>query len=110
MTDRFTLITGRTPEQGTSLHEGKGSAAYRRATAWVAMSPEDLARLGIEEQQLVRVRTAAGQAKLAVRSEDLPTGLLFIPMGPVANLLIGANTDGTGMPAFKGTAAEVERA
>ena len=108
MNEHFTLITGRTPEQGKGLHKGKDSEAYRSATVLVEMSAEDMARLEIEEGQVVRVRTATGQMEAPVRAGTLPPGLLFIPMGPAANVLIGTDTESTGMPPFKGLAAEVE--
>jgi formylmethanofuran dehydrogenase subunit D len=108
--EHFTLITGRTPEQGRGLHEGKGSEAYHQATTLVEMNPEDMARLGIEKGQVVWVRTETGQVEAPVRMGTLPEGLLFIPMGPAANKLIGTETEGTGMPPFKGLEAEVEPA
>ncbi len=108
LSEGFTLITGRTPEQGKALHQGKGSEPYRRATALVEMSPEDMACLGIKEGQIVQVRTAAGQVEVVVRPAPLPPGLLFIPLGPVANTLIGTGTESTGMPLFKGLAAKVK--
>jgi formylmethanofuran dehydrogenase subunit D len=108
LSEHFTLITGRTPEQGEGLHTGKDSEDYRRATALVEMNPQDMARLAVEEGQIVRVRTATGQVQVPVRSGNLPTGLVFIPMGPVANVLVGAETESTGMPPFKGLVAEVE--
>jgi len=108
LTEGFTLITGRTPEQGKGLHQGKGSEAYRDATSLVEMNLEDMARLRIEEGQTVLVRTAAGQIKAPVRAGPLPPRLLFIPLGTAANALVGADTEGTGMPLFKGLAAEVE--
>ena len=108
MGERFTLITGRTPEQGKGLHEGKESEAYRRATALVEMSAEDMERLEVEEGRVVRVRTTTGQVELPVRAGALPSGLLFIPMGPEANVLIGTATESTGMPPYKGLEAEVE--
>jgi len=103
----FTLITGRTLEQGKGLHKGKDSEAYRSATALVEMNPEDMAHLELEDGQAVRVRTSAGQVEVPVRAGTVPPGLLFIPMGPVANVLIGIETKSTGMPPFKGLAAEV---
>ena len=108
LSERFTLITGRTPEQGKGLHHGKDSEAYRHATALVQMSPEDMDRLGIDEGQRVRVMTAAGQVQALVKPASLPPGLLFIPMGPLANTLVGTETEGTGMPPFKGLAVRVE--
>jgi len=106
--EHFTLITGRTPEQGKGLHEGKDSEAYRSATALVEMNPEDMAHLEIEEEQVVRVRTDTGHVEVPVHAGTLPPGLLFIPMGPAANVLIGTETESTGMPPFKGLTAEVE--
>jgi formylmethanofuran dehydrogenase subunit D len=103
----FTLITGRTPEQGKGMHEGKDSEAYRKATTLAEMNPEDMARLGIEEGQVIGVRTETGHVEVTVRVGTLPEGLLFIPMGPAANTLVGTGTESTGIPLFKGIKAEV---
>lgn len=108
MSENFILITGRTREQADGLHKGKDSEAYRRATALVEMSPEDMAHLSIKEGQIVRLRTASGQVEVPVRTGALPSGMMFIPMGPVANLLIETETAGTGMPAFKGLTVKME--
>ena len=64
--------------------------------------------LGIEEGQAVQVRTSTGQVEVPVRTGQLPPGLLFMPMGPTANVLIGSDTECTGMPPSKGLMAEVE--
>jgi formylmethanofuran dehydrogenase subunit D len=105
---QFRLVTGRTLEQVQALHRGKRSEAYQQATGWVALCREDLARLGISPGDRVRVRTAGGQADLIARLGDLPQGLIFIPLGPVASQLAGADTGATGMPLLKGLVAEVE--
>ena len=110
MSKRFTLITGRTPAQGKGLHQGKDSEAYRRATTLVEMNSDDMAHLSIEDGQVVRVRTSTGQVEVPVRTGQLPPGLLFMPMGPTANVLIGSDTECTGMPPSKGLMAEVEPA
>jgi formylmethanofuran dehydrogenase subunit D len=103
----FELITGRTRRQADGLHRGKDSEEYRRATALVQMSAEDMARLEIEEGDVVRVETAAGQVKVPVQAGNLPSGLLFMPMGPTANALVGTDTEATGIPSFKELKAEV---
>jgi formylmethanofuran dehydrogenase subunit D len=108
MNDSFTLITGRTRDQGLALHRGKGAATYDQATAWVAVGGEDMARLGIAAGQVVRLRTGAGEVCLPVHAGDLPPGLLFMPLGPAAGLRVGAGTHGTGMPLFKGVAVSME--
>lgn len=108
MRPQYTLITGRTTEQADGLHQGRDSEVYIRATAVVEMSPQEMARLGVEEGQLVRVSTAAGRVEVRVQAGSLPAGMLFMPMGPTANVLISSDTTATGMPAFKGVTAEVE--
>ena len=108
MGENFILITGRTRKQAEGLHKGKGSEAYRSATTLVKMSQEDMNRLGIEDGRMVLLKTLSGQVEVPVRNGSLPSGMLFIPMGPVANVLIGAETDGTGMPGFKGLNVHVE--
>lgn len=104
----LTLITGRTRRQADGLHRGKETEEYRRATELVQMNAEDMARLGIEDDAMVRVRTSAGAVEVPVQAGDLPSGLVFMPLGPTANVLIGTETEATGIPPFKGLAAEVE--
>jgi len=104
----FTLITGRTRAQGQGLHQGRESEAYQRATRLVEMNNDDMVELGVQEGSLVRVSTSAGEAQVPVRQGNLPRGMLFMPMGPAANLLVGGETESTGMPSFKGLTAEVK--
>jgi len=104
----FILITGRTAKQGAALSRGKDSTAYRQATGFVEMSREDIERLGVEGGQRVRLCTAFGEVELELREGDVPPGVLFVPLGPAANALIPADTQGTGMPGSKGLAVEVK--
>ena len=104
----FILITGRTRAQGDGLHQGRDSEAYVRATRLVEMSEEDMAGLDLDEGARVFVSTPIGAVEVPVTKGNLPQGMLFMPMGPTANLLIGGETDSTGMPTFKGASAEVK--
>ena len=108
MSKEFTLITGRTRAQGDGLHKGRDSEDYVRATHMVEMSDGDMAALELAEGAKVLVSTSAGQVEVPLKSGNLPPGMLFMPMGPTANLLIGADTESTGMPSFKGITAEVK--
>jgi len=36
--------------------------------------------------------------------------MVFMPMGPWANLVVSPETDSTGMPSFKGVVVEIEKA
>jgi formylmethanofuran dehydrogenase subunit D len=103
----FDLITGRTRRQADGLHRGKDSEEYHQATAFVEMSAEDAARLGLEEGETVHLETTAGEVQVPLTIGDLPSGLLFMPMGPTANTLVGADTDASGTPPFKDLKVQV---
>lgn len=107
MSERLTMITGRTRKQAIGMHKGKDSPEYREATALVEMNPEDMARLDIEDGGRAVIRTAEGEIELTAHAGSLPPGLVFVPMGTLVNKLIGTETLGTGMPSFKGQKVEV---
>jgi formylmethanofuran dehydrogenase subunit D len=109
MEDFFTLITGRTKGQAHGLHIGAGSPAHLEATSFIEICSEDMTRLGIKNGQIVRLRSDTGLVEVPVRTGSLPSGLVFIPMGPTANALVGTDTFGTGMPLFKGQRVKLER-
>ncbi len=108
MEDFFTLITGRTKGQAQGLHIGAGSPAHLAATSFIEICPEDMTRLGIKDGQIVRLRSDTGLVEALARTGSLPSGLVFIPMGPTANALVGTDTFGTGMPLFKGQRVKLE--
>lgn len=101
------LITARTRKQAIGLHKGKSSPEYHDATAIVEMNPEDMARLGIPDGGPAVLRTVEGEVQLTAHSGSLPPGLVFVPLGTAVNVLIGVETQGTGMPSFKGLQVEV---
>jgi hypothetical protein len=45
--ETFILIPGRTSRQGTTLNEGKLTAAYVEETSTLLMCPDDMTRLGL---------------------------------------------------------------
>ena len=102
------LITGRTQAQTKGMHLGKTGDLYARAVSVAVMHPEMFKSMGVEAGCTLRLRTESGE--ISVRSESdpgLPADMVFIPMGPVANKLVGTDTGGCGMPSFKGIQVEV---
>lgn len=102
------LLTGRTRRQGVGLEAGKLSEIYYEATTQIRLDPKDLEKLKIEPGDTVEVSTEHGSVVL--RAEAAPRaseGIGFIPYGPWANLVIGGDTDSTGMPTMKGLKATV---
>jgi formate dehydrogenase major subunit len=111
----FILTTGRQLEH---WHTG---AMTRRAANLDALEPgavaslsrNDIAKLGIQPGDLIRVSTRRGTVELNVRQDDaIPDGVVFIPFAFVeaaANLLTNPALDPFGkIPEFKYCAAKVE--
>ncbi len=106
------LLTGRTIEQGVGKERGKASCEYFEACSMVYMDSEDMKKLGIREEDNVRITTPNGSVVLrAIKYPRGPTpGLVYIPYGPWANSITSYATTSIGMPSFKGTPAQVEPA
>jgi len=109
---QVTLLTGRTIEQGVGKERGKASKEYVESVSVCYMDPEDLKRLGIKESTNVVVSTSYGSVVVkAQKSLRAPhPGIIYIPYGPWANVIVNPETHGIGMPSFKGIPAEVEPA
>jgi len=109
---RLTLLTGRTIEQGVGKERGKMSKEYVESVSICYMDPEDLKKLGIKEKTNILVSTDYGSVVVkAVKSLRGPhSGMVFIPYGPWANVVVDPETHDAGMPSLKGISAEVEPA
>jgi formylmethanofuran dehydrogenase subunit D len=102
------LTSGRTLKQGRAMELGKLGPEYLKEVAYCEMDTVTLESLGLEEGDPVRVETKDGSvivsSKIDRRAEP---GVVFIPCGPYANAIIGSETEGTGMPEFKGITAQL---
>ena len=111
MAETMTLIGGRSSRQGTSLCAGKLGAEYIEVSSTLEMNVEDMARLGLQDNDSVRLRSADGEIVVRCKgkpAKDLPAGLLFIAYGPLSSALMGSDTAGSGMPMSKNIEVEVE--
>lgn len=101
------LISGRTLNQGATL-ENKMSKEFVDATAICEMNENNLKAVGISEGDNVEVKTEFGSAIVNVKvNEGNPDHIVFVPMGPWANSIIGSAGGGVGMPIYKGVDCEV---
>ncbi|MGB9714373.1 MAG: molybdopterin dinucleotide binding domain-containing protein [Candidatus Bathyarchaeales archaeon] len=109
---KVTLVTGRTIEQGVGKEKGKLSREYVESVSVCYMDPEDLKKLKIKDGTNVLVSTDYGSVVVkALKSLRAPhQGIIYIPYGPWANVVVNPETHGIGMPSFKGIPAEVEPA
>ena len=111
MAEMMTLIGGRSSRQGTALCAGKLEAEYLDVSTIVEMNVEDMARLGLQNESKVRLRTPSGETILRCKgreTKDLPKGLLFMAYGPSSSQLMAGDTAGSGMPLSKNLIVEVE--
>ncbi len=111
-TTNVILITGRTVAQGVTRDGKKTLKEYVDSAAICEIDPDDLEKLKIKEGETVKVKTSYGTVavRAAVSTQAPHPGIVFVPMGPWANEVIGPETDGIGMPSFKSISAEVEAA
>lgn len=102
------MISGRTLGQGATS-ETKMSSEFFKATSFCALSELDYSALGVSEGGNVLVKTKFGEVVVSAKMDaGLPSGVIFIPMGPWANAVVGPDTGGCGTPQFKGVEVEVE--
>jgi formylmethanofuran dehydrogenase subunit D len=104
---RCALLTGRTLKQGVSLEVGKTSKEYFENVAVAMMNEGDMKEIEVEEGSPVKVSTKLGSVVVKCRKAKLDREIIFMPFGPWASLLIGIDTQGTGMPNSKGIEVEV---
>jgi formylmethanofuran dehydrogenase subunit D len=109
---KVTLLTGRTIEQGAGKERGKPSKEYVESVSVCFMDPEDMKKLGVKDGVNIQVSTTFGsvvvKAKKSLRAPH--PGIIFIPYGLWANVVVDPETHGIGMPSFKGIPATVEPA
>ena len=104
---RFILNSSRTSKQGTLINVGKDSEEYKALTGTMTMEAGDMEAIGLAEGQRALVKTEFGEAEFTCQAGKVPEGMIFIPYGPPTCLLMGGDTDGTGMPTSKGWEVEV---
>ena len=112
MSETMLLNAGRTSEQGTTLNKGKLKPEYQEVTTTVEMGPEDMARLGIQDGDRLRLSNDAGETFVVCRATKpgfLPSGMLFMAYGPASSQLMESDTAGSGMPLSKNLHVRVDR-
>jgi formylmethanofuran dehydrogenase subunit D len=111
MSETMILIGGRSSTQGTSVCAGKFGAEYVNVSSTLEMNTDDMVRLGLKDNDRVRLRSATGEivARCKGRApKDLPSGVLFIAYGPLSSALMDGDTAGSGMPLSKSIDVEIE--
>jgi len=102
------MISGRTLAQGANC-ESKMSDEFFASASVCSVSEADFKSMELSEGGNISISSAHGRAVLSYHVDPgLPPGMVFIPMGPWANLLVGPDTGGCGTPQFKGVEVNVQ--
>jgi len=109
---KVTLVTGRSLAQGQAKEIGKTSERYKQSVAICEIDPLDLQMLDVKSGESVRVSTEFGNVivRCEASTQAPHPGIIFMPYGPWANVVMEPKTHGTGMASMKGIPAEVEAA
>lgn len=103
---------------GTSIiqafYEKKGSTLkdeYRQSTAVAFMDSRDMEKLSLKPRDKIKVKSQWGEVVIYVdKSHDAPhEGMIFIPRGPWANVVISPETYCCNVPTYKGIPAEISK-
>jgi formylmethanofuran dehydrogenase subunit D len=106
---KIKLLSGRTTKQGVTAEIGKTSDDYLQNVALIQLNPAVMEELNVVDGDAVEVQTNCGSVVVKCTSADIEKDMGFMPYGPWANLLIGGDTQCTGMPDSKGVEAEVRK-
>ncbi|EKF87086.1 tungsten-dependent formylmethanofuran dehydrogenase subunit FwdD [Methanobacterium formicicum] len=100
---RVILNTGRTVWQGQAIESGKDLQMFINAAAICHINQDMMDELGIKDGDNVKIVSEYGDVivKAVNTKEELPDGMVYVPMGPWANRVIRPNTDSTATPSFK---------
>ncbi|EKQ52801.1 MAG: formylmethanofuran dehydrogenase subunit D [Methanobacterium sp. Maddingley MBC34] len=100
---RVILNTGRTVWQGQAIESGKDLQMFINAAAICHINQDMMDELGIKDGDNVQIVSEYGDVivKAVNTNEELPDGMVYVPMGPWANRVIRPNTDSTATPSFK---------
>ena len=112
MSETMLLIPGRSSKQGTSLNKGKLKEEYLQVISTVEMNEEDMQRLELKDGDSVRLSNVTGEfiaSCLGKKTQDLPTGMIFVAYGPTSSRLMESDTGGCGMPISKNIQVQVEK-
>ena len=82
---------------------------YRKHSAAVFMSKNDMKKLGFKADEKVKLSNANGSIVVNVREtkREEPGGIAFMVNSPWSNALVSVETDGKGIPEFKDIRAKI---
>jgi formylmethanofuran dehydrogenase subunit D len=105
------ITTFRDIFQTEALERDRFGDEYKKLSAAIVMSKNDLAKMGLEQGDRVKVSSSCGSVVVEVRESrrDEPGGTAFMANSPWSNALVSDDTGGKGIPEFKNITARISR-
>ncbi len=103
------IATYRDIFQGEALECDRFSEEYRKLSACIVMSKNDIKKMGLKQGDRVRVSNDYGSIVVEVKESkrDEPGGIAFMVNSPWSNALVSGDTGGKGIPVFKNITARI---
>ncbi len=103
------ITTYRDIFQIEALERDRFGEEYRKLSACIVMSKNDLMKMGLKAGDRVRVSNNYGSVVVELKEtkRDEPGGLAFMVNSPWSNALVSGDTGGNGIPEFKNISAKV---
>ncbi len=103
------ITTYRDIFQIEALEYNRFGEEYKKLSAAITMSKNDLKKMGLKSGDRVRLTNNYGSIVVEVREpkRDEPGGTAFMVNSPWSNTLVSGDTGGKGIPEFKDVSARV---
>ncbi|MCX9010335.1 MAG: formylmethanofuran dehydrogenase [Candidatus Methanoperedens sp.] len=92
-----------------ALEQNRFGEEYRKLSAAVMMSKEDMRKMGFKQGDRVKLTSDCGSIVVELREtrRDEPGGVAFMVNSPWSNSLVSDETGGKGIPEFKNITARI---
>jgi len=103
------ITTYRDIFQVEALERDRFGEEYRKLSACIVISKDDLKKMGLKAGERVKVSNNYGSVVVEVKESkrDEPGGIAFMVNSPWSNALVSDDTRGKGIPEFKDITAKI---
>ena len=103
------ITTYRDIFQVNALECDRWGDEYRKHSAVVFMSKNDMSKMGFKADEKVKLSNANGSIVVNIKEtkREEPGGIAFMVNSPWSNALVSGETDGKGIPEFKDIKAKI---
>jgi formylmethanofuran dehydrogenase subunit D len=101
---KFIIVTHRDIFQNTAQENSRFSEQYAELSSIIRLDKDDMKKMGLKSGDMILAKNTSGRVVLKVGISVLEQphpGTAFMINGPWANVLVAADTAGTGVPGFK---------